>query len=327
MALKIKFVFVLFFAFLLFIQNSFSQTILSFPEDSARWYLQKSTPSKTGCDRSFIRYYSKGDTVVGSTKYHKVYRQTSLDSASFPESKDTLRIFMRMSADSQQVIMRFVDSINGYDIMEHVVGDFSLIYKPSADTFPRFIMQNGNRKTQKTIGFSDVFLDNCSFLIKDGYSLPIYSFLMKLIDTNQQKSILRDFYYFTVIGDREKSWFAIDLDSAGINAFHPSFCNNVAASLYKLELSYSDKSNISTWYEVNLDCTVGLESITFSTSFKVQHSETIKSIKLIDATGKMFLNKNYNSVELEKTIKSESLKPGIYFLIVNGEYSKKVLKY
>ena len=146
MSFQLKFLFFFLFTSLYFISNSFSQGFLSFPEDSARWYLQKSTPTKSGCDRSFIRYYSKGDTLVGITKYHKVYRQTSLDSTLFPDSKDTLRIFMRMSADSQKVIMRFVDSINGYGISEHVVGDFAFKWAVNRDTLYRPITANYLKK-------------------------------------------------------------------------------------------------------------------------------------------------------------------------------------
>ena len=296
----------------------------------------------TGCEVSYIRYYSKGDTVVGTKKYHKVYRQTSLDSTLFLDSKDTLRMFMRMSADSQKVIMRFVDSINGYGISEHVVGDFSFRTDTSRDTLYRPITANLLKVDQALVETQDINGSRDCWLYSEhspSILISLHYSALKMPYSSWTPYVLPFYSYFSFIGEKQKSWFGTDLDSAGIYAYTPpSSCLKVSAALYAMDVRYKNNGKYG-WYKMALKCTrgVSVESIIsnskikihpnpFSNSFKIEFSESIKSLKLINAQGKVFLDENYGSVEAEQEVNLEDLKPGIYFLIVNGGYSKKVVK-
>jgi len=337
---------------------SFSQNNLyNFPKDSARWYLKVRIPNGSACDLSFIRYSSKGDTTVNGKTYKKIYRQWISDSLQFTESKDTLRMLMRNGViDSFKVYARFVDSVNEYGTKEFKLMD--KYWYQYNDTVVRKITANGLAEDQiMTVGAPRLegAPQRCSYKSNnDSWLTSSEGYVAEEINWRTlPKCNKSNIVVVGAIGELENGWFATDLDSLALFSFNPyhSFfdnkvckCKMKTATLYHFEtILYSFITKKRDWYEAYIHCLhyypyTSVDELTnpqkikvspnpFSNSFKIEYSESIKSLKLIDAQGKVFLDKNYESGEAEQEVNLEKLKPGIYFLIVNGGYSKKVVKF
>jgi hypothetical protein len=291
-----KIVFILLFSFL--INFSFSQSYVPFPDSNAYWTIE-SYPGAIG-SYSQSTLYINGDTTINSLQYHKIYYHTVNNSIFYSGYRGTFR----QDTASKKVFM--IDS-NINPTAEYLAYDFSLTV---GDTF---YLDSTNYKVF-VVTVDDSVLVQGQFR-RHLHLVPVYPICLCFCEPDWIEGF-GSLYGYAPMWCSELGYQNLICFSENNLPVYPDTgtCDFITSAPEPI----SRPPSVTVYpnpFEEHIVC-------------ETTHTERISRITLTDVMGKVVLQNEIKFAENhhKQILETEFLKSGIYFLAVELDGKRRVIK-